>query len=194
MSHTVDYLPVATAVGNNADSQANFAGSGYQLHGFVNGVAQPYQANKLWRQTSMLAAAFANFISNELNIDILDDGDINALITNLTNAIMQAARNAGNTIVSVPFSATPVFDCSLGSKFQMVLTGNVTSSTLINIPPGVTLRFIIKQDGTGGHTFAPPANLPMNFPVPSAPNQVFTQVFMADNAGNLFVETPMTAS
>jgi hypothetical protein len=171
MSHQIDYLPVAVAVGNNADTQANFQGAGYQLNGFVNGVAQPFQANKMWRQSSMLAAALANFISNELNIDVVDDGNLATLITNLTNAVMQAARNASNTIVSVPFSATPIFDASQGSIFEIVLTGNVTSSTLINVAPGQRLSFIIHQDATGGRTFVAPANLPLpGLPISVQPN------------------------
>ena len=43
---SVDYLPVATAVGNNADSQGDFAGSGYQTLGFQTGITDPAKVNK----------------------------------------------------------------------------------------------------------------------------------------------------
>ncbi len=193
MSHQVDYLPVATAVGNNADSQANFLGSGYQLNGFVNGTAQPYQANKIWRQASMFAASVANFIANELNIDVIDDGDLPTLITNFTNAVMQAAQNAANRLVSIAFSANPIFDASQGNTFEIVLTGNVTSSTIIGLSPGQRLIFIVKQDGAGGRTFAAPANLPMT-PIAAGANQTSIQAFIIDNALNVYVDTPMTVS
>jgi hypothetical protein len=190
MSLEVDYLPVATAAGNNADSQANFEGSGYQTLGFVNGIAQPFQANKLWRQSSMIAAAVANFIANELNINVLDDGNLAELITNLTNAIVSAAKGGTTGVVSVPFSATPVFDASQGSTFEIVLTGAVTSSTLVNVTPGQALRFIVKEDGAGGHLFAAPANLPMAA-INTAASKTNIQAFIVDSGSNVYAETPL---
>src|SRR5262249_50755941 len=56
-------------------------------------------------------------------------------------------------LVTVAFSATPSFDASAGSSFQMTLTGNVTFSTFSNGKAGQTYTFILKQDGSGGHTF-----------------------------------------
>lgn len=191
MSLEVDYLPVATAVGNNADSQVNFQGSGYQTLGFNNGIAQPYQANKIWRQCSMVAAAVANFISNQLTIPVIDDGNLAALITNFTNAIISAAQGVSNRLVTVAFSATPVFDASQGNAFEIVLTGNVTSSTLVNVSPGQRLLFIVKQDGTGGHTFAPPANLPMST-IDTAASIVNSQSFIVDSGSNVYYTSPLT--
>jgi hypothetical protein len=191
MSLEVDYLPVATGTGANVDSQVNFQGSGYQENGFSNGIAQPFQANKIWRQASMIGNAVATFISNTLNIPILDDGNSPALITNLTNAIASAAEGAQNRLVSVAFSATPVFDASQGTTFEMVLTGNVTSSTLVNVTPGQRLIFIIKQDGVGGRTFAPPPTLPMA-PIGATASKTFIQAFIVDSGSNVYVDTPMT--
>jgi hypothetical protein len=192
MSLEVDYLPIATAAGNNADSQANFQGSGYQTLGFVNGIAQPYQINKGLRQSSMMAAAAANFISNELNIAVIDDGNLANLITNLTNAIISAAKGVTTAIVSVAYSATPVFDASQGNSFEIVLTGPVTGSTLVNVSPGQTLRFVVKQDATGGHTFVPPANLPMAA-INTAASKTNIQKFFVDSGSNVYAETPLVA-
>jgi hypothetical protein len=190
MSLEVDYLPVATAAGNNADSQANFDGSGYQQLGFVNGIAQPFQANKLWRQSSMIAAAVANFIANELNINVLDDGNLAELITNLTNAIVSAAKGGTTGVVSIPFSPTPVFDASQGNTFEIVLTGSVTSSTLVNVTPGQALRFIVKQDGAGGHPFVPPGSLPMA-QISIAPSKTNIQAFIVDSGSNVYADSPL---
>jgi hypothetical protein len=84
---TSDYLPVATGGGANVDTQAEFAGSGYQENGFVVGTARSASANKIWRQTSMVAAAVAKSISDILNIDILDDGNLPNLIASFKAAI-----------------------------------------------------------------------------------------------------------
>ena len=191
MSLEVDYLSVATATGNNADTQANFQGSGYQTLGFVDGIAQPSQINKVMRQTSMVAAAVANFISNQLAIAVIDDGNLAALITNLTNAIISAASGVANRVVSVAFSATPVFDASQGNTFEIVLTGDVTSSTLINAVPGMRLLFIVKQDGTGGHAFTPPLYFPMATITRTA-SAVNLQSFILDSASNVYPDTPLT--
>lgn len=65
----------------------------------------------------------------------------------------------GKKVSIIEFVVDPVFDASLGTIFEITLTDNVTSSTLINVEPGMTLIFVIKQDHTGGWTFAWPDNV-----------------------------------
>src|SRR5208337_668401 len=61
--------------------------------------------------------------------------------------------------ISVPFSSTPVFSFSPNTMFKMVLTGNVTSSTLTGVPvAGATTMFSVCEDVFGGHSFSFPAN------------------------------------
>lgn len=64
-----------------------------------------------------------------------------------------------NGQTTVTFSATPTFDANKANAFKLTLTGNVTSSTLINADAGQELIFDICQDGTGGRTFVPPTNV-----------------------------------
>lgn len=82
---------------------------------------------------------------------LVADLGIVAALARLTAQI--TANNAGS-LTTVVFSATPVFNASLGTVFEITLTGNVTSSTLIGAAPGQILVFIIIQDGAGAHTFA----------------------------------------
>lgn len=194
---TVDYLPVATGVGANVDSQAAFAGSGYQTLGFTSGVALSRQINKCLRQSSMIGAAVANFIANELSINVLDDGNLANLITNLTNAIA-ALASAGSVpkVDTVPWSATPVFDCTaaavnvLHPVFEITLTGDVTSSTLLHAQPGSIITFHIVEDGPGGHAFVPPVSVPMDN-IDNAGSQVNTQSFHVLTDGSLVPASPM---
>lgn len=158
MANTTEYLPVATGGGALVDSQAAFAGSGYQVNGEQVGIAQPAHANKMWRQSSMVAAALTQAVADITTTNIADDG----VLATLVALIKKAIRNGSGVPVPVVFSATPVFDASLGNVFEITLTGNVTSSTLINTSPGQSLTFIWNQDGTGGRTVVPPANLPMD--------------------------------
>jgi hypothetical protein len=189
MSTGTDFLPIATGAGALVDSQGSFSGSGYQTQGFQVGIAQPAQANKAWRQASIMAAALANFISNKLNIYIADDGNLTNLITNLTNAI----RNALSGVLVVTFNPTPIFDASQSNTFEMTLTGNVTGGTLINMIGGQPLTFIIHQDGTGGRTFVPPSNLPMATIDPGA-SKTSVQTFAVSNSGTIYPSAPMTSS
>lgn len=61
--------------------------------------------------------------------------------------------------VTVSYSATPTFDAALGNTFKITLTGNVTSSTLVNAVAGQILIFIICQDATGSRSFVWPSSL-----------------------------------
>lgn len=158
---TVEYLPVATASGANVESQADFAGSAHQEDGFVVGTAQPSQANKMWRQSSMIGACVANMISQVLDIDVLDDGDITGLTANFIDALDHLV--AGSTtpeVIPVTWSATPALNFAAGNPlfpvFEITLTGN-TAPTVSGMEAGQRVTLIIIQDGTGSHTWTWPA-------------------------------------
>jgi hypothetical protein len=188
---TVDYLPVATSANATVDTQANFDGSGYQLNGFQDGIADPAQVNKVWRQASMIGNAVAEFISDILGIDVLDDGNSAALIANLKAAIAASATGIVNGIVPVPFSTTPVFNAALGTTFEITLTGNVTSSSIENFLPGQRIKFILHQDSVGERAFVPPTNVPMSPIPPSAPNITSMQNFFVDLALKILQDGPL---
>ncbi|MCU1256907.1 MAG: hypothetical protein JWM83_3206, partial [Candidatus Angelobacter sp.] len=84
------------------------------------------------------------------------------------------------TFNAVTFSATPTFDCSLGSVQKLTLTGNVTSSSLANCQVGQLVAFEICQDATGGRTFANPAGLNQWSALPIAANACAVQQYSFD--------------
>lgn len=55
---------------------------------------------------------------------------------------------------TVSFSATPSIDVSNGDPVDMTLTGNVTAATLTGGVDGQKITLRIRQDGTGGWTWA----------------------------------------
>jgi hypothetical protein len=72
------------------------------------------------------------------------------------------STGAGSSFATVSFSATPTFDLSTATTFKITLTGNVTSSTLANVPAApltTQIVFIVCQDATGSRTFVWPVNL-----------------------------------
>lgn len=90
------------------------------------------------------------------------------------------------TLNTVTFSATPTFDCSLGSVQKLTLTGNVTSSSLANCQAGQLVTFEICQDATGGRTFANPAGLNQWSALPIAANACAAQQYSFDSLNNGF--------
>lgn len=98
----------------------------------------------------------------------------------VTARSLAAADICGST--PVVFSATPAFDASTFAlpTFTITLTGNVTSSSVSNAVAGQTITFVITQDGTGGRTFAWPANFKGASIIGSAASSVTVQSFVYD--------------
>jgi hypothetical protein len=93
--------------------------------------------------------------------------------------------------ITMPFSATPVFDAGRTSVFVMTLTANVTSSTLTNLRAGQSIRFILRQDGTGGRTFVWPTNVKGAMVISGALNTTSAQEFCGDSSmGNAYAVSP----
>lgn len=103
---------------------------------------------------------------------------------------LQAADNAGSSrtdvrqggLTTVTFSATPTFDASTANLFKITLTGNVTSSTLINAVAGEPLAFMVCQDAIGSRTFVPPTNMLNWVTVPTGANACVLETFYYDGA------------
>ena len=91
--------------------------------------------------------------------------------------------------VETAFSATPVFNGAGWSGpivFDITLTGNVTSSTLVNIRIGQFVMFFIEQDGIGNHTFTWPANVANPTLVDATPNSTTTAAYVMRANGTMY--------
>ncbi len=82
--------------------------------------------------------------------------------------------------VTVAFSSTPVFNFSSGNLQAMTLTGNVTSSTILNPVIAQSIVFKICQDATGGHTFQWPSNVSGGMTVGVTASTCSVQTFVYD--------------
>lgn len=199
MANTTDYLPFGTDPAANVDTQANYAGTSYRTKGFQTGLAKSTQLNKVWRQSSMIAAAWTGVINNILLQNVADDGNLANLTTQLTQTIQAICTALEKPqVITVPFSATPVFDCSKGNilvpAFVITLTGNVTSSTIINQQAGQLIRVCVTQDSSGGHTFVWPSNYICYGAgaIDTTPNQVANQLFIVAASLALDALGPLT--
>lgn len=102
---TVEYLPIANDPGANVVSQAEYEtslGPGGDLqNGYEAGTAQSNQVNKTVRQSSVMTAAMANFIADVLGVDVLDDGDVDALKTLIKSAVLNQGWSTGDVKITL---------------------------------------------------------------------------------------------
>ena len=103
---SVDYVPFATGGGANVYAPATYQALPVVGTGVEPGLADPQLANTTWRLSSMISAAVANFIANQLGISVLDDGNLTNLINNLTSAI----NVGGSTTPSRTITASSAFN------------------------------------------------------------------------------------
>ena len=87
MSFTIDYQLFAEATDANVISQATYLGAAWRLTGFVPGLAQSAESNKVWRQAAFMSTALATFVSQQLGVNVLDDGNLSGFVSNLISAI-----------------------------------------------------------------------------------------------------------
>ncbi|MHB8754958.1 MAG: hypothetical protein ACYC92_08390 [Candidatus Acidiferrales bacterium] len=100
------------------------------------------------------------------------------------------AMDAAEQIVTQS-GASATFDAGLGNTFEITLTSNVTSSTLVNAQPGQWLAFIVCQSGSGGpFTFAWPSNVFGGGTIGAVGGNCSTQTFYVSGA-NAWAVAPM---
>lgn len=95
-----DFLVWAGGLNANVLSQQAYATLPYQTSGVVGGVASSQQANKVWRQASIIASMIGKFIGDQTNLAVVDDGTVQTIETNFIQAIK-------NTFVIPPTGVAP---------------------------------------------------------------------------------------
>lgn len=117
MSGTNDFQPFAVGAGANVLTQANYLALAALGTGFQSGVAQSAALNKVWRQSSIMAAVLAQMIVDQTGQNATDDGTTATLESNLVTAIKNISlplltgligsmRNASMNVTSASSSAT----------------------------------------------------------------------------------------
>ncbi|MBU9649342.1 hypothetical protein KTF21_11685 [Burkholderia multivorans] len=112
-----NFKPFAAAAGANVMAQADYEALAALLTGFQSGTAQSAQLNKVWRQSSIMAAVLGQFIVDLTGQDAIDDGTTATLLANLKTAaqaqsaaIVGQARKVAMSISSASTTATLTAD------------------------------------------------------------------------------------
>lgn len=87
MARTIDFKRFATGPGANIEAQPTFNVDEALVSGVQAGTASSALANKVWRQSSFWSELLATFISQELDIDQLDDNNLTTKLANFGDAL-----------------------------------------------------------------------------------------------------------
>ncbi|EOU2180451.1 hypothetical protein ACNS9Y_000883 [Klebsiella pneumoniae] len=84
---TNDFKAFATGNSANVISQADYLALAALVSGFSSGKASSSQVNKALRQATVMANVLAQFIADSANVDVLDNGNTAAILSNLKNSM-----------------------------------------------------------------------------------------------------------
>lgn len=98
-----DFKPFATGAGANVMPQADWEALPALLSGFTTGKASSAQVNKAIRQAAFISSAVAQFVSDSLMQDILDDGNSQDFVVKLKQSIVNGSVPAG---IPMPWPAS----------------------------------------------------------------------------------------
>jgi hypothetical protein len=125
------------------------------------------------------------------------NGTIEADLSTLPQSFPSAASSVQGSEVTLQPSATPTFNCGLVNgpvEFYLLLTENVTSSTLLPNFAGQIVLFRLVQNATGGWTFAWPSNVKNASVIDGVAGSTTAQAFFVAGNGNAYPLGPATYS
>jgi hypothetical protein len=178
MTFETQILNFANGAGANVLTPAQYAAlTSIVQNGFTSGILPSEYLNVVLRQATFIAAALANVIVTQANVNVNDDGNLANLETNMTLAIRAALTNFNNAyavaqsglIVPVqPAAPTNTLTLAFAAGNNFVVGANVNGSSNVTnaingnfvlgtpsgISPGTTqsgqIEFV--QNATGGYT------------------------------------------
>ncbi|WP_141668053.1 MULTISPECIES: hypothetical protein [unclassified Burkholderia] len=136
---TNDFLVFGGGSSPNVIDQATYAALAARLSGFQSGTALSAQLNKVWRQSSIMAAVLAQFTANFSGQNSVDDGTTATLLANLQAAINAAGITAAQFDNSTKQATTAFVQRALGN-FQ-TFAAYTSSQTLTALQSGSLINF-----------------------------------------------------
>ncbi|WP_227719441.1 tail fiber protein [Yersinia proxima] len=133
-----EILPFGLGVDANVMPQAEYESLPARVGGFSSGVAKSEQLNIVWRQAAFMASMLAQFIADNSEQDVLDDGKIAELQIKLESAIKSYANS------NLPSAST-----IQKGIVQLSSATNSTSETLAATPKAVKAAIDAALPGGG---------------------------------------------
>ena len=120
MANTNDFIPFATGVGANVQTPATWAANPTVTEGFVNGTAEPYEANTALRQATSIASMIAGFTADFGPGNVQDNGDIATLKTQFEAALTQYFQDLDSNILPTAVAPLTTTDTTIGGWIHRV--------------------------------------------------------------------------
>lgn len=98
---TNDIKAFAAAGGANVLTQAEYLALAALSTGFTSGKASAKEVNKAIRQATLVAAALAQFISDQGGVDVLDDGNVSGLAAKILTAVNKTSQPLDATLSAI---------------------------------------------------------------------------------------------
>lgn len=107
MAGNNDFKPFSTGVGANVLTQAAYELlATLRADGFQSGIAISEQFNKVWRQANIPGVALTDLVALILDEDVLDDGDVAALMNQMASTISLLGSSPDARIVTTSTNFT----------------------------------------------------------------------------------------
>lgn len=190
MAGTTNLL-IWNPTGANQETDAEYAADSQRSGGATNpSLFDATLANKAFYQWStFLYALFTAFANKGFTTS---DSSASSLVTECANFLTTADVKPG--MLYVLFSTALVLDASQANGFQVTLTNNVASLSIINAVVGQRVIVAFTQDGVGGRTVPFPSNVASPGTVNGAANSNSVQEFIVLNDNKLHPLGPMVVS
>ncbi|MDN7413471.1 hypothetical protein QZM42_33640 [Burkholderia vietnamiensis] len=136
-----DFLAFGGGGAANVIDQAAYAALAARLTGFQSGTAQSAQLNKVWRQSSIMAAVIAQFIVNQTGQNAVDDGTTATLLSNFATAVAVSARQnpvladtgAANAYAVANLAAFSAYPTVSGLVIDVSIANANTGASTLNV-------------------------------------------------------------
>lgn len=114
-----NFKPFGISNGANVTSQADYEALAALLTGFTAGKASSAQINKALRQGTVMSSVLAQFISDTLGVDVLDNGVTSTILANLKAALLSAGTGR---LLGAPkiITTNQTYAPSAGTKYCLV--------------------------------------------------------------------------
>lgn len=96
-----DFQAFAAAGGANVLTQSQYLALAALGPGFTSGILPSANLNKVLRQASIMAAVLGDFIVQEVNQPVIDDGSTSTILANLSAAVTAIAAAATGRLLNV---------------------------------------------------------------------------------------------
>ena len=134
---TNEFLPFANRAGANLLDQDEYEQDPVRETGFEKGLLLSAKTNKVWHQSSFVASGVAQAISNILQEDVLDDGNILYFVAQFIRALQQAGVSVGPTPPTPAMDGALWWDSNSAQMYIMFFDGN-------------SRQWVVANHGTGG--------------------------------------------